>query len=1267
MLFKKEAPLFATEIERREGENVLYINYLGAPFSPSLAENPQVMARTVDSLTDNSNISRVIFVQQRNYSYPSEQILQLAEIARLYNFLAKQEEILSPRKLSMFGNLSEAHEDLSYLLELLKRDPIASYQELKKRTKELRSQMEQNKFQSSLANYTRTLERFLALLENTKLIKNNFQQIAISSFGSREIYKNIFRPEILPNFTFTRLAAQLPKDAELVDQYEIQADEEEITITILKNENDPKYFYHVMPPEYALNEDHHMLLNLARNVLTEHRPKAEEFTDPARTRQVFLNIAKDMLLELSKSKGLSLTQRELTNLARILVRHTIGFGILEILLMDTKIQDIVLNAPITQNTIFVRHEKYDECLTNIIPSFEDADSWAAKLRLQSGRPLDEANPVLDTDLVLENSRARVAAITQPLSPSGLAYALRRHRDQPWTLPLFIQNKMINSFTAGLLSFMIDGSRTLLVAGTRSSGKTSLLGSLMLEIMPKFRTIVVEDSVTGDSKIIVKEKGKFKKTTIGKLIDEKIEKKGFTDIDGREKELNAEKTEIFSVDKNGKVVLSTPSKFIRHKVSKPIYEIKTTSGRKIKVTEDHSLFTLDEKEIIKPIKSKEIKENDFIAVPLQLPFNNSLQNINILEHLDKLNKKVFILGEGIENYIEENRKELFSLAYSLEYKKSAIQNWTKKKILPAKIFQRVKNKINTKNLYIKSFGGSNIIPSNIILDETFLNFVGLWLADGCYDKNSVIISVQEEENRNVVRKIAKRLNIETKRHSDKFSLIINSAIFKEVMEEALELKGNSYTKKIPSWAYNLSNKQTGWLLKGFFSGDGCASDKEIVFGTCSNELKEDITTMLLRFNIILRTSDTIRKDKTFNCRIGATKMINRFKENVGFLVQSKQERLEKLSSRISTHDTSDIIPLPLEIKKELSEILGGKFSSHDYIARQNDIGREHLSNLLQSVPDGITNPIDPLKKIVKSDIFWDKVKSVKKVSSEDYVYDISVPEHENFICENIIAHNTLELPVDALKKIGYDILRMKVRSALTSGTTEVEASEGIRTSLRLGDSALIIGEVRSEEAKALYEAMRVGALANVVAGTIHGASAYGVFDRLVNDLNVPTTSFKATDLVIVANPIKTSDGLHSMKRITQITEVRKHWTKDPLEEKGFVDLVKYNVETDELEPTPELINGDSEIIKDIAGNVKGWAGDWDAVYDNIILRGKIKQEIVEAALKLKKPQLMEAEFNSLSNAAFHNISAKITAQEGTPKSEIVFPEWKEWLYKNAENF
>jgi len=209
---------------------------------------------------------------------------------------------------------------------------------------------------------------------------------------------------------------------------------------------------------------------------------------------------------------------------------------------------------------------------------------------------------------------------------------------------------------------------------------------------------------------------------------------------------------------------------------------------------------------------------------------------------------------------------------------------------------------------------------------------------------------------------------------------------------------------------------------------------------------------------------------------------------------------------------------------------------------------------------------------------------------------------------IVLEDTLELPVDSMRKLGYDILRMKVRSALLKSGTEISAEDGIRTSLRLGDSSLIVGEIRSEEAKALYEAMRVGALANVVAGTIHGASPYAVFDRVVNDLEVPTTSFKATDIIGVSNPIKSPDGLHSWKRFVQLSEVRKHWKEDPLREKGFVDLLNYNVEKDELEASDDLINGDSEIIKEIASNVRGWAGNWDAIYDNILLRAKIKKKL-----------------------------------------------------------
>jgi hypothetical protein len=232
--------------------------------------------------------------------------------------------------------------------------------------------------------------------------------------------------------------------------------------------------------------------------------------------------------------------------------------------------------------------------------------------------------------------------------------------------------------------------------------------------------------------------------------------------------------------------------------------------------------------------------------------------------------------------------------------------------------------------------------------------------------------------------------------------------------------------------------------------------------------------------------------------------------------------------------------------------------------------------------------------------------------------------------------------------------------MTRGTAEVPADEGIRTTLRMGDSCLIVGEVRSTEAKALYEAMRIGALANVVAGTIHGDSPYGVFDRVVNDLQVPKTSFKATDVIIVANPLRSPDGLHRWRRVTQITEVRKFWTDDPLTENGFSDLMKYQSKTDQLEPSDDLINGDSDVIKAVAGNVKEWAGNWDAVWDNILLRAKIKELNVDYANRLKMPELLEAQHVVVVNDHFHKICDEIKDEVGAIDSKRVALKWESWF-------
>ena len=752
MPLKKKLAPGEFEIVQEGQQDVMIINSRGLSYSPYVEESALAMASIIDKLLQVPSVVRVTFSDVRNYQYDYDQTLMLKEIANIYNHLMKQKKVL---QFSVSGDCMRYFPNhlanIRYVVtNLLRTDPIGAYVETKRllREEKIDAEKELNpKFKTCRNMYLRLLQDIFDILDKTKLISTARNFLDGYEMGDRTIYRSVFRPFVTPNFLFTRLMADPPLNGEELDGYNI---DKETHVMIFDIPGDIKHQYHLVPPEFSLLEDHYELLELARNVLAEHEPKAEEFTDPNKMRQTFYNIGKDMITELAQHKGMGLDYKEIELLARILVRYTVGFGLIEVLLKDEKIQDITINGPIGATPVFIVHQDYGECVTNIIPSREDGESWATKLRILSGRPLDEANPVLDTDLLVPGARARVAVISNPLNPLGLGYAFRRHRDKPWTLPLFVNNKMLNPLAAGLLSFFIDGARTVLVAGTRSSGKTSLLGSLMVEIMRKYRIITIED--------------------------------------------------------------------------------------------------------------------------------------------------------------------------------------------------------------------------------------------------------------------------------------------------------------------------------------------------------------------------------------------------------------------------------------------------------------------------------------------------------------------------------TLELPTNSLRELGYNIQPLKVRAALSSGTSEMAADEGIRTSLRMGDSSLIVGEVRSKEALALYEAMRVGALANVVAGTIHGGSPYAVFDRVVNDLGVPRTSFKATDIIIVVNPVKSSDGLQKWRRIISITEVRKEWEEDPLREGAFVDLMKYNVETDELEPTDALINGESEIIKGIAAEVKDWVGDWDAVWENIQLRAKIKETLVNESNKYKLPEMLEADFVIKSNDEFHTIINGVKEKEGRLDNDKIFFEWNEWLKK-----
>ncbi len=134
---------------------------------------------------------------------------------------------------------------------------------------------------------------------------------------------------------------------------------------------------------------------------------------------------------------------------------------------------------------------------------------------------------------------------------------------------------------------------------------------------------------------------------------------------------------------------------------------------------------------------------------------------------------------------------------------------------------------------------------------------------------------------------------------------------------------------------------------------------------------------------------------------------------------------------------------------------------------------------------------------------------------------------------VAIEDTPELPVSELQADGRDIQPLRVS---TDGGASIEASDALRTALRLGDGAIVVGEVRGEEAQVLYEAMRVGAADGTVLGTIHGGGGESVRERVVTDLGVAESAFADTDLVVTVEAY--DDGGGRNRRLKTIESVRR---------------------------------------------------------------------------------------------------------------------------------
>ncbi len=314
-----------------------------------------------------------------------------------------------------------------------------------------------------------------AELEKTALVKKS-----IELGEEKRAYSEVFRPELVPEMLSCHVDLKKPK-GKPSESYSVG----DVGVSIYDIPERPDMLYFVNFPELHLTPDGVKAINRAFENLCEH--KADIDFEPHNMRKEFGKIVREVLDKTLK--GTDTGKEEFEKLATILNRHTVGYGIIEPLLADHKLQDVFIDSG--SSLVHVVHDDYGECVTNISVTKDEIDKLSTRLRAISGRPFDSSSPVLHTEI--EDLGIRVCGICEPSTYRGTGFAFRRRKNNPWTLSEFISVGMIDPATAGLLSFLIDGQNSMLITGSRASGKTSLMTALMLEIQQNSRIILIEDT------------------------------------------------------------------------------------------------------------------------------------------------------------------------------------------------------------------------------------------------------------------------------------------------------------------------------------------------------------------------------------------------------------------------------------------------------------------------------------------------------------------------------------------------------------------------------------------------------------------------------------------------------------------------------------------------------------------------------------------------------------------------------------------------------
>jgi flagellar protein FlaI len=224
-----------------------------------------------------------------------------------------------------------------------------------------------------------------------------------------------------------------------------------------------------------------------REYLVEELKVGFDRIEGERERKEFLE---KKVLDVVKRHRISVGDVDLKVLLYYFYRDFIGFGKIQPLMLDDKIEDISCDGP--NIPVYIWHREYESIPTNVVfESPEELNSLIMKLAYKAGRHISISNPIVDASLP-DGSRLHLTYSTE-VTKKGSTFTIRKFRVEPLTVVDLINYGTISSEVAAYLWYTLERTFSILVVGGTASGKTTTLNALSIFIPQNLKIITIEDT------------------------------------------------------------------------------------------------------------------------------------------------------------------------------------------------------------------------------------------------------------------------------------------------------------------------------------------------------------------------------------------------------------------------------------------------------------------------------------------------------------------------------------------------------------------------------------------------------------------------------------------------------------------------------------------------------------------------------------------------------------------------------------------------------